>query len=123
MRAIYLPRTPPFNLDRSHSRPNSSPPVCFSVFFFILFSVSLRLIIPRSRPRGDWFLLFPPFDLPDTLIRNPFNRRPLFHAKRMRREKREWKRRRDVFLGGPSTEGELKRMNEKNRPPQSAAGT
>src|SRR5216683_6182180 len=41
-RAIYLPRTPPFNLDRSYSRRSSSRRCRFSVFFFILFSFALR---------------------------------------------------------------------------------
>src|SRR6266566_4039402 len=39
---MYLPRTPPFSLDRSYSRRSSSRRSRFSAFFFIMFSFALR---------------------------------------------------------------------------------
>jgi hypothetical protein len=43
-RATYFPRTPPFKLDRSYSRRNSPRRPCFSVLFFMLFSLALRCL-------------------------------------------------------------------------------
>src|SRR5207249_3034614 len=40
----YLPRTPPFNLERSYSRRSSPRHPRFSVFFFILFLFALRCL-------------------------------------------------------------------------------
>jgi hypothetical protein len=43
-RATYFPRTPPFHLDRSYSRRSSPRRSCFSVLFFILFSLAPRCL-------------------------------------------------------------------------------
>ena len=49
-RAIYFPRTPPFNSDRSYSPRSSSRRSRFSVFFFILFSFALRGLARADYP-------------------------------------------------------------------------
>src|SRR6266478_1718797 len=47
---IYLPRTPPFSLDRSYSRRSSSRRSRLSVFFFIMFSFAPRCLTGADNP-------------------------------------------------------------------------
>ncbi len=66
-RSTYLPRTPPFNLDRSYSRRSSSRRTRFSAFFFILFSLARRRL--SSRSACATINTRPAFDIPTVMNR------------------------------------------------------
>jgi len=77
-RVVYLPRTPPFNLEKSYSLRSSSPAVCFSVFFFIMLSFLRRCLTSTNNPNVG-FAVCMRNDQNSASIRHPHRDKTLLH--------------------------------------------